>query len=135
MINISWQHEAARAEAFASLLPKAIVAIDRWAEVPDVMNTDDFSPYYDVLIREGIKYPGNQRHRVLRPATLRLGAMKALQDAPSWWGGFDQELTQIFTNVGGVQMGGWSVHQPSAWYDTTLDFMVQLALFREVMFA
>jgi hypothetical protein len=131
-ILVHWEHEAAQAKAFASLLPKTIEAIERWVTVPDKMQEDRFGFYYDI-VTQGIKT--DVYHKVLRPATLRLGAMKALQDAPLIWGGFDQELTQIFTNIGGVQMGGHAVHQPGAWYPTTLDLMVQLAWFREVMFA
>lgn len=136
MINISWHHAAADAQAFASLLPKTLDGIERWAYPVGNLDTDGFGPFYRVKIREGIKAPVSpEASWLLRPATLRLGAMKALQDAPSWWSGFDQELTQMFINIGGHQMGGTMSHQPAAWYPTTLDLMVQLAWFREVWFA
>lgn len=137
MISVSWNHPAAGAPAFASLLPKTLEAISRWANVPSgLMDEDEWGPFYRVgLTGEGKAPVAPGTTWLLRPATLRLGAMKALQDAPSWWSGFDQELTQIFMNVGGNQMGGTLFHQPDAWYETTLDFMVQLAWFREVWFA
>lgn len=134
MINISWNHEAAQAEAFASLLPKAIEAIDRWAYVDGSMQTDEFGPYYDVITR-GEKT--NIYHKVLRPATLRLGAMKALQEAPDHWVGHLSSILQIFENIasGGDVRDGKMFHDPSFWRPQTLDFMVQLAMFREVTFA
>jgi hypothetical protein len=128
-ISISWTHGAASAPAFAPLIPKAIDAIERWAYVEGRLQTDEFGPYYDVITR-GIKT--DVYHKVLRPATLRLGAMKALQDAPEHVPGWYDAIDEIFTNV--IAETG-SVHNPDRWADRTLDFMVQLAWFREVMFA
>jgi hypothetical protein len=136
MIQISWSHGAAEASAFAALVPKALKSIDRWAETDGVQEMDEFGPYYDILIREGIKNPGNKRHHTLRPATLRLGAAKALQDAPDHWFGWHNEIEEIFNNLlDGTRMARSTMHDPIQWSEQTLDFMLQLAWFREVMFA
>lgn len=142
-ISISWQHASAGAPAFASLLPPTIKAIERWARVPGKMQEDEFGFYYDVLIGEGVLKSPYVGHKPLRPSTLKLGAMKALQDAPSHWRGWDDEITEIFKNVAcgtlTTPTTGMSAvsqfHIPELWNATTLDFMVQLAWFREVMFA
>lgn len=132
-ISISWQHEAAQAPAFASLLPKAIEATDRWITVPGKLQEDEFGVYYWMQIRDEpqLKSPLHSKFWVLRPSTLRLGAMKAIQDAPDHWMGYSTSLMQIFENLA----LGCAPHRPTHWDEPTLDFMVQLAWFREVMFA
>jgi hypothetical protein len=135
VINISWNHQGADVAAFAPLLPKTLIAIERWAEPKGKMEADDHGPFYWVKTRDEVKAPdGGSKLRVLRPATLRLGAMKALQDAPDYHIGRHDELECVFFNVINIRQVG-NVHDYGTWDTSTLDFMVQLAWFREVWFA
>lgn len=138
MINVSWQHAGAGAPAFSSLIPASIKAIERWAEVDGKMQEDGFGLYYDVLVGRNVPKSPMLTHKVLRPSTLKLGAMKALQEAPDHWRGWDDQIVEIFKNVAcgsTTQVSVREYHIPELWHPTTLDFMIQLAWFREVVFA
>lgn len=136
MINISWDHKAAQAPTFAVLLPGALSAIDRWAEPVGRMQSDEYGVFYRVILREGVnaKAPvAEDTSWLLRPATLRLGAMKILQEAPALHLGFSDEIMDTFVNVGlRSQDATFGIHD---FHKETLDLMVQLAWFREVWFA
>lgn len=134
-IVLSWKHQGARPEAFAPLVPKALQAIDRWGETVGKMAEDEFGVFYWVKTRDGIKSPdGGSKLRILRPATLRLGTQSALKDAPDHWVGHTESLARIFVNLMECQ-GRDEMHRPTEWTLEALDFMVQLAWFREVWFA
>lgn len=122
MIVLHWQ---ASPRQFASLLPRTLIAIERWATVQGVMQTDAYGPFYDLYVVQD----DTLRHLVLRPATLRLGMQKALEDVTDHWAGWENELGQMFTAYASGR-----VHEPDFWSESALDFMVQLAWFREVLF-
>lgn len=126
-IALEFKHDIAE---WADQMPNAIKAIDRWAEVHGHQMLDQFGVYYQLHIRNEVKVPTNKVFWVIRPATLRLGAQKALQEAGSHWAGWEREISNILYRVSRPQP-----FEPGSFDERELDFMVQLALFREVWFA
>lgn len=115
------------------LLRTTIDAIDRWARTLQGpgSNRDQFGKYYDVRIRDDVNTKVNLKGSwVLRPATLNLGATKALQDARFYRPGWNDTLDRLWHAV--------SSNRPLHDSDIShadLDFLVQLAWFRgEVLF-
>lgn len=127
-IALEFKHDMTE---WAKALPGAILAIERWGEVSGHMMLDQFGIYYLVKTRDDVKAPdGGAKLRVLRPATLRLGAQKALQEAGTHWLGWQREISGILYVVSRPNL-----ITESSFDDRELDFMIQLALFREVWFA